>query len=197
MCLANSSYHPQTIDLSDADIGYTLFLHSQNYPFFYAVDLTCLWIVESAKGTKLQIDFETFRLITEGEYLTIGDGDNSDNDDTIIFERGRMMNTRMLTSTGNKIWIRWFINSASFRFDIGGTHEVWIWRNEFYDARMVSTHGDPLPFDRTQWIPANLSKPDVTPLPPPSNYTTVPPEEFGFLLRLTILDINQGKQVNV
>lgn len=179
--------------MSNKDIGYTLFLHSQNYPFYYAVDQSCLWIIESAKGTKLQIEFETFNLITEGEYLTIGDGKNPDNDDTIIFERGRMMNTRMLTSTGSKIWIRWFIDKDSFHFDIGGTHEVWIWRNEFYDSRTVRTHGDPLLLDRTQWIPANLSEPHVAPSPPSSNYTTVPPEHFGFLLRMTILDINEGK----
>ncbi|XP_072048087.1 uncharacterized protein [Amphiura filiformis] len=125
MCLANSSLTPIRLNNSGNDI---IKLESPNYPYFYPLDQLCLWTIEAEDGHRQQIEFETFSLIGDIEALSIGNGNDPDNADSVIVERGRMMSLHVLNSNGNKVWMRWITNDTILSSN--RSYEYWVWKNK-------------------------------------------------------------------
>ncbi|XP_033108575.1 cubilin-like [Anneissia japonica] len=89
-------------------------LRSYGYPDLHA-NISCTWLITSPQYTTIHVEFTDFGTMTESEYIRIGNGLNSTDMESVLFEySGNQIPSGIFKSTENTLWIQ-FVGSIGSR----------------------------------------------------------------------------------
>ena len=119
----NETMEPVSLTVSSA-----LFITSPNYPFFYDIAQSCLWLLQTGDDQIFRIEFLRYFLVSDLDTLTIGEGHDHQDETSVIFHRGRFMNTHVMYSASSRIWILWTPHEEGYNFsdDTFVSWEYWM-----------------------------------------------------------------------
>ena len=85
---------------------------SPNHPSRYPSDLRCLWIIIAQDAPRILVRIHQFSIERGYDFLTVGEGDDASNQESIVARLTGVLKLRALMSLGDKLWMQFVTDSS-------------------------------------------------------------------------------------